>query len=73
MIGDNESNFPHKLLLANRQVANPRKAFANYLSENLKLSKNQLSKMIQSGGFLRRLLGPLLKAGLTLIKNVIKP
>ena len=29
MIGDNESNFPHKLLLTNRQVANLRKAFAN--------------------------------------------
>ena len=39
----------------------------------MKLSKTQLSKMIQSGGFLGRLLGPLLKTGLTLIKNVIKP
>ena len=29
--------------------------------------------MIQSGGFLGRLLGPLLKTGLPLIKNVIKP
>ena len=40
---------------------------------DIKLSKNQLSKMIQSGGFLGRLLGPLLKAGLPLIKNVVKP
>ena len=39
----------------------------------MKLSKTQLSKMIQSGGFLGRLLGPLLKTGLPLIKNVIKP
>ena len=73
MIGDNESYFPHKLLLTNRQVANLRKAFANYLSTDIKLSKTQLSKMIQSGGFLGRLLGPLLKTGLPLIKNVIKP
>ena len=61
MIGDNESNFPHKLLLTNRQVVNLRKAFANYLSAYIKLSKTQLSKMIQSGGFLGRLLGPILK------------
>ena len=73
MIGDNETNFPHKLLLTNRQVANLRKAFANYLSADIKLSKTQLSKMIQSGGFLGRLLGLLLKTGLPLIKIVIKP
>ena len=48
MIGnsDDETNFPHKLLLTNRQVANLRKAFANYLSTDIKLSKTQLSKMI---------------------------
>ena len=73
MIGDNESNFPHKLLLTNRQVSNLRKAFANYLSAGIKLSKTKLSKMIQSGGFLGRLPGPLLKTGLPLIKHVIKP
>ena len=73
MIGDDETNFPHKLLLTNRQVANLRKAFANHLSTDIKLSKTQLSKMIQLGGFLGRLLGPLLKTGLPLIKNVIKP
>ena len=73
MIGDNETNFPHKLLLTNRQVSNLCKAFANYSSADIKLSKTQLSKMIQSGGFLGRLLGPLLKTGLPLIKNVIKP
>ena len=50
MIGnsDDEFNFPHKLLLTNRQVANLCKAFANYLSTDIKLSKTQLSKMIQS-------------------------
>ena len=73
MICDNETNFPHKLLLANMQVANLRKNFTNYLSTDIKSSKTQLSKMIQSGGFLSRLLGPLLKAGLPLIKNEIKP
>ena len=52
MIGDNETNFSRKLLLTNRQIANLRKAFANYLSTDIKLSKTQLSKMIQSGGFL---------------------
>ena len=73
MIGDNETNFPHKLLLTNRQVANLCKAFANHSSTDVKVSKTQLSKMIQSGGFLGRLLGSLLKAGLPLISNVIKP
>ena len=67
MIGDNETNFPHKLL-TNRQVANLLKVFANHLLTDIKLSKTQLSKMIQSGGFLGRLLGPLLKTGLPLIK-----
>ena len=60
MIGDYETNFPHKLLLTNRQVANLRKALSNYLSADIKLSKTQLSKMIQSGRFLGRLLSPLL-------------
>ena len=73
MIGDNETRFPHRLLLTNRQVANLRKAFANYLSADIKLSKTQLSKMIQSGGFVGRLLGPLLKTESPLITNVIKP
>ena len=72
MIDDNETNFPHKLLLANRQVANLRKLFANYLSIDIKLAKTQLSKMIQSGEFLGRLLGPLLKTGLPLIKKCEK-
>ena len=73
MIGDNETNFPHKVLLSNRQVANLRQAFANDISADMKLSKTQISEMIQSGGFLDRLLGPLIKTGFPLIKNVIKP
>ena len=67
MIVDNESNFPHKLSSTNRQVENLCKAFANYLSTDVKLSKTQLSKMIQSGRFLGRILGSLLKTGLPLI------
>ena len=73
MVGDDEINFFHKLLLTNRQVSNLRKAFVDKSSTNIMLLKAQLSKMIQSGGFLGRLLGPLLKTGLPLIKNVIKP
>ena len=73
MVGDDETNFPHKLLLTSRQVANLGKAFANYLSTDIKLSKTQISKMIQSGGFFGRLLGPLLKTGIPLMKNGIKP
>ena len=60
------------MLLTNRQVASLPKTFANYLPTNIKLSKTQLSKKIQSGGFLGRLFGPLLKTGLSLMENVIK-
>ena len=67
MIGDNETNFSHKVLRTNRQVSNLCKAFANCLS------KIRLSNTMQSSAFLSRLLGPLLKTVLLLIKNVIKP
>ena len=75
MVSDSNdnTNFRHELLLTNRQVANIRKAFANHSSIDIKLSKTQLSKMIQSGGFLGKLLGRLLKTGLPLMKKVIKP
>ena len=75
MIGnsDDETNFPDKLRLTNRQVANLCRAFAKHTSADIKLSKTQLSKMIQSGGFLGRLLSPLLRTGLPLMKSVIKP
>ena len=56
MIGDDEINFSHKLLLTNRQVSNLCKTFANHSLADIKLSKTQLSKMIQSGGFLGRLI-----------------
>ena len=75
MIGDSndQTNFPHFPLLTDRQVSSICKAFANNSSVDIKFSKTQLSKMIQSGGFLGKLLGPLLKAGLPLIKNLITP
>ena len=49
MIGnsDDNTNFPHEFLLTNRQVANLRKTFAKNTSTDIKLSKTQLSKMIQ--------------------------
>ena len=46
MVGDDETNFSPEWLLTNRQVANLRKAFAIYLSTDVKLSKTQISKMI---------------------------
>ena len=75
MIGDSndKGNFPHELLLTDRQVSSIRKAFANNSSVDIKFSKTQLSKMMQPGGFVGKLLGPLLKAGLPLTKNVITP
>ena len=75
MVGNSNdnTNFSHELLLTNRQVANIRKVFANHSSTDIKLSKTQLSKMIQSGGFLGKHLGPLLKTGLPLVNSVIKP
>ena len=75
MIGDSDdkTNFPHELFLTDRQVSSICKAFANNSSVDIKFSKTQLSKMIQSGGFLGKLLGPLVKTGLPLIKNVIIP
>ena len=75
MIGDSndKANFLHEILLTDRQVSSIRKAFSNNLSVDIKVSKTQLSNMIQSGGFLGKLLGLLLKTGLPLIKNVITP
>ena len=73
MVGNSndENNFPHKLLLTYRQILSLRKAFANHTSVGIKLSKAQLTKM-QKGGFLKILM-PLLKSGLPLLKSVVKP
>ena len=64
MIGnsEDETKLSQKLLLT----------FANYISTDIKLSKTQLSKMIQSGGFLGRILGPLLKTDLSLMKSAVQ-
>ena len=74
---NDNTNFPHELLLTNRQVENIRIAFANHSTIDIKLSKTQLSKMIQSGGFLGNLLGklasPLMKVAMPLAKNVLAP
>ena len=48
---NDETNFPHKLLLTDTQVSKIRKPLANGSSANMKFSKTQFSKMIQSGGF----------------------
>ena len=68
---DDETNFPHKILLTNRQITNLCKAFVNNSSTDIKLSKTQLYKTVKLEGFLGRLLGPLLKTRVTLIKNVL--
>ena len=67
------NTLPHELLLTTRQTTKLRNATGNAMSTDVKLSKVQISKIIQSGGFLGKLLGPLMKTGLPLIKNVIKP
>ena len=69
----NGNDLLHELLLTARQKTKLRNSFNNNMSNDLKLSKAQISKIIQLGGFLGRLLDPLLKTGLPLIKNVIKP
>ena len=72
---NDNTNFPHELLLTNRQVANIRKAFAKNTSTDIKLSKTELSKMIQSGAILGnlfgKLAGPLMKVAMPFAKNVL--
>ena len=73
----NGNDLPHELLLTTRQKTKLRNAFDNNMSNNLKLSEAQISKIIQSGGFLRSLLsklaGPLMKVAIPLAKNVLAP
>ena len=68
----NSDNLPHELLLTTRQTTKLRNAIENNMSTDIKLSKAQISKIIQSGGFLGKLIGPLLKTGLPSLKSVIK-
>ena len=58
---NDENNLPHTFLVTNAQVSRLCKAFPNNSSANIKLSETQLFKIGQSGGFLGKLLGPLLK------------
>ena len=75
VVGDSndETNFPHNLLLTNTKVSRLHKAFPNGSSTNIKLSKTELHKIGQSGGFIGRILGLLLKTDLPLMKYVKKP
>ena len=71
------NNLPHELLLTTRQKTKLRNGLNNNMSTDLKLSKAQISKIIQSGGFLGSLLsklaGPLMKIAVPLAKNVLAP
>ena len=69
---NDENNFPLKLLLTNTRVSKLRKTFTNNSLANKKSSKTHVHKIEQSGGFLGRRLGPLLKTGLPLTWNVLK-
>ena len=73
----NGNNLPHELLLTTRQKTKIRNAFNNNMSTDIKLSKAQISKIIQSGGFLGSLLsklaGPLIKVAIPLAKNILAP
>ena len=73
IIGTDETNFPQNLLLTNRQVSSMNKSCSNNSLINIKSSKTQLPKIIRSGRFLGRPLGPLMKVRLPLIKNVLIP
>ena len=54
-------------------TVNAKLSNSHNMSTDIKLSKAQISKIIQSGGFQGKILGPLLKTGLPLLKSVIKP
>ena len=69
----NGNNLPHELLLTTRQITKLRNNIENNLQTDIKLSKAQKSKIIQSGGFLGKPFGPLLKTGLSLLKSDTKP
>ena len=71
------NDLPHELLLMTRQKAKLRKALNNNTSTDIKLSKAQITKIIQSDGFLGSLLsklaGPLMKVAILLAKNILAP
>ena len=73
----NKDELPHELLLTTRQNNKLRNTINNNLATDIKLSKAQMKKLIQSGGFLGKLLsklaGPLMKVAMPLAKNVLAP
>ena len=73
----NKDELPYELLLTTRQNTKLRNAINNNLATDIKLSKAQIKKLIQSGGFLDKLLsklaGPLMKVAMPLAKNVLAP
>ena len=72
-----ENDLPHEFLLTTRQKSNLRNAFNNKISTELKHSRAEISKIVQSGGFLgsllSKLVGPLMKVSIPLAKNVLAP
>ena len=73
----NKDELSHELLLTTRQNTKLRNAINNNLATDIKLSKDQIKKLIQSGGFLGKLLsklaGPLMKVAMPLAKTVLAP
>ena len=73
----NGNNLPHELLLTTRQTTKLKNAFENNMSTDIKLSRNQISKIVQSsqflGALLRKLAGPLIKVAVPLAKNILAP
>ena len=71
------NNLPHELLLTTRQTAKLRNAFENNMSTDIKLSKAQISKLIQSGGFsgslLSEIAGLLVKVAVPMAKDILAP
>ena len=72
-----ENDLPHELLLTTKEKTTLRNSFNNNMSTDTKFSKAQISKIIQSGGFLGSLLsklaGPLMKVAVPLTKNILAP
>ena len=73
IIGNDDTNFLHKLSLTNRKISSICQRFAIISAINVKLSKNQISKIIQLGGFPGKIYGLLLKICLALAEIVLTP
>ena len=69
----NGNNLPYELLLTTRQTTRLRNAIENNISTDINLSKSQISKIVQSGGLLSKLAGPLMKVAVPVAKNILVP